>query len=109
MLLSRISIRQEVVETRQQIHLKVSRKDLPVQVLYKNIVTIPDPHSRTNQLQSPSYFNAMIMLLGPFTKDRLWPSSLVVSPQKRATVTQETAETTDKCARWDEQAHGPFP
>ena len=31
----------------------------------------------------------MIMLLGQFTKDRLWPSSLVVSPQKRATVTKK--------------------
>jgi hypothetical protein len=44
----------------------------------------------------------MIMLLGPFTKGRLWPSSLVVSPQKRATVTQETEEATDKHTRWDE-------
>ena len=51
----------------------------------------------------------MIMLLGPFTKVRLWPSSLVVSPQKRATVNQETAEATDKHARLNEQAHGPFP
>ena len=46
------------------------------------------------------------MLLSPFTKVRLWPSSLVVSPQKRATVTQEA---TDKHARLDGQAHGPFP
>jgi hypothetical protein len=78
-------------------------------VLYKKTFDTPDPRSRINQLQPPSYFNAMIMLLGPFTKVRLWPSSLVVSPQKRATVTQETAEATDKHARLDGQAHGPFP
>ena len=77
-------------------------------VLYKKTFDTPDPRSRINQLQPPSYFNAMIMLLSPFTKVRLWPSSLVVSPQKRATVTQETAEATDKHARLDGQAHDPF-
>jgi hypothetical protein len=75
----------------------------------KKTFETPDPRSRINQLQPPSYFNAMIMLFGPFIKVRLWPSSLVVSPQKRATVTQETAEATDKHARLDGQAHGPFP
>ena len=33
---------------------------------------------------------------------------MVVSPQKRATVNLETAEATDKHARLNEQAHGPF-
>ena len=51
----------------------------------------------------------MIILSGPFAKVRLWPSSLVVSPQKKATVTQETAEATDKHARLDGEANGPFP
>jgi hypothetical protein len=55
----------------------------------QNILIVPDPHLHTIQPKFPSYFNAMIMLLGPFTKDRLWPSSLVVSPQKRATVTKK--------------------
>ena len=91
MLLSKKSIRQGVVETRQQIHLKVSRKYLPVQVLYKNIVIMSDPRSRTNQPHSPSNFNATIMFSSPLTKVRLWPSSLVVTSQKRATNTKETA------------------
>ena len=108
MLLLKISIRQGVVETRKQIYLKVSRKDLPVQVLYKNIVIIPDPRSRTNQPQPPYYFNATITFIGPLTKVRLWSSSLVVTSQKSATNIKETAEATDKHANWGTQAHGPF-
>ena len=101
--------RQKVILRGQNVLSKVSwEAHLGPSPLQKNFQT-PDPHSRINQLQSPCYFNAMIMLLGPFTKVRLWPSSLVVSPQKRATVTQETAEATDKHARLDGQAHGPFP
>ena len=79
MLLSKKSIRQGVVEARQQIHLKFFRKANSVQFLYKNIVIIPDPRSRTNQPHSPSNFNATIMFSSPLTKVRLWPSSLVVT------------------------------
>jgi len=48
------------------------------------------------------------MFFSPFTKVRLWPSSLVVTSQKRATNIKETAEATDEHANWGAQAHGPF-
>ena len=69
----------------------------------------PDPRSHTNQPQPPLDFNAMITIFGPVAKICLWSSSLVVTSQKRAAVTQEAAEATDKHARWDEQAQGRFP
>ena len=51
----------------------------------------------------------MIVVFGLVVKVHLWTSSLVFTSQKRATDTQQTAETTDKHASWDDQAHGPFP
>ena len=81
---------------------------LPVSVLYKKNFTPPDLRYHVNQPQSPSYFNATITFFGPLTKVRLWPSSLVVTSQKRATNIKETAEATDEHANWGTQAHGPF-
>ena len=107
--ISRLRIRQTVILRGQNVLSKDSWEAHLARVLYKKNFKTPDPRSHTNQLQITFYFNATILLLGPFTKVRLWPSSLVVSPQKRATVTQETAEATDKHARLDGQAHGPFP
>ena len=72
-------------------------------VLYKKTFETPDPRSRINQLQPPSYFNAMIMLLGPFTKVRLWPSSLVVSPQKRATVNKKQQKQQTSTPDWTDR------
>jgi len=51
----------------------------------------------------------VIVIFGPVADIRLWTSRLVVTSQKRATDTQETAETTNKHASWDEQTHGPLP
>jgi hypothetical protein len=48
------------------------------------------------------------MFFSPLTKVCLWPSSLVVTSQKRATNIKETAEATDEHASWGAQAHGPF-
>ena len=80
---------------------------LPVSVLYKKTSPPPNPRSHINQPQPPSDFNAMIMFFIPLTKVRLWPSSLVVTSQKRATNIKETAEATDEHASWGAQAHGP--
>ena len=64
--------RQKVILRGQNVLSKVSwEAHLGPSPLQKNFQT-PDPHSRINQMQPPSYFNAMIMLLGPFTKVRLW-------------------------------------
>ena len=107
--ISRLRIRQTVILRGQNVLSKDSWEAHLARLLYKKNIILPGPHLHIIQPQYPSYLNAMIMLLGPFTKVRLWPSSLVVSPQKRATVNQETAEATDKHARLNEQAHGPFP
>jgi hypothetical protein len=85
-----------------------SRNPLPVPVLYKNFIIIPDHRSHINQPQSPSNFNTTIMFFSFFTKVRVWPSSLVVTSQKRATNIKETAEATDEHASWGAQAHRPF-
>ena len=106
--ISRLRIRQTVILRGQNVLSKDSWEAHLARVLYKKNFILPDPHLHTSQPQYASYLNAMIMLSGTFTKVRLWPSSLVVSPQKRATVNQETAEATDKHARLNEQAHGPF-
>lgn len=80
-----------------------------VPVVYKTFFNLPDSGPPTNKTKPPSDFNALIVVFGLVVKVHLWTSSLVFTSQKRATDTQQTAETTDKHASWDDQDHGPFP